>query len=130
MKNTLAKTKRLKSKKQLDLLFIQGKWVWTSDIRLIYFKEEASDKQNNNELIKAGFGVSKKNFKKAVDRNRVKRLLRECYRLQQNIITNEILETKNLKLSLFFLYTQKELPQFQNLYKSVTFLLNKVLKSI
>ncbi len=61
--------------------------------------------------IQAGVGVSARHFKKAVDRNRIKRLLRECYRLNKhNLLAT--LEAKQKKVVVFFLYVGKELPDY------------------
>jgi ribonuclease P protein component len=130
LNNKLSKNQRLKSKKQIDGLFEQGKWIWVSGVRAVFSAKNIDDKSNQKNLLKIGVGVSKKNFKKAVDRNRVKRLLRECYRLQQNIISNEILLEKKTELNLFFLYTDKLLPEYHALYQNITLLLNKVLKAV
>lgn len=68
--------------------------------------------------LKAGFSVSKRYFKKAVDRNRVKRLIRESYRLQK-LPLRDLLAQSGTSMHLFFIYTGKELPHF-NLIKEKT----------
>ena len=72
---------KLKQKKEIDLLFTKGKWLTSGSLRIISIdldKKPADEFSINNQ--KVGVSVSKKYFKKAVDRNRIKRLLREIYR--------------------------------------------------
>ena len=76
-----------------------------------------------------GTGVSAKNFKKAVDRNRIKRLTREAYRLQKTPL-QEKLKTKNIQLNVFFIYTGRELPEYTEIYKKIGLALNKLNKLI
>ena len=80
MKFTFNKKDRLKSQKLIEKLFLEGKSVSSFPLKLIYLKTQVSGAH----VIKAGVSVSKRNFKKAVDRNRIKRLLRECYRLNRD----------------------------------------------
>ena len=77
--------------------------------------------------MQAGVGVSNKNFKKAVDRNRIKRLMREAYRLQKNTL-QEHLQQQGRTLSVFFLYQGKELPQYQDVFEKMGSALKRLIK--
>lgn len=121
--NTLPKAGRLKSRKKLQELFAGGKSVRAQDVRLIYLPE------NDSCTIKCGVGVSGRNFKKAVDRNRIKRLLRESYRKQQHEIKQFML-TSSAGVSLFLLYTGKEMPAYSRLHENVGVALQKLLPAL
>jgi len=79
--------------------------------------------------LQFGAGASTKNFKKAVDRNRIKRLTREAWRLQKNSVA-ELLKTSNKRLSVFFIYTQKELPDYKTINDKTGLILKKLIKII
>ena len=79
MKHTFGKQEKLKSKKLIGKLFEEGKSIKKFPVRLIYLQTQYA----SNFSIQASFSVPKRNFKKAVDRNRIKRLLREVYRLEK-----------------------------------------------
>ena len=76
-----------------------------------------------------GTGVSAKNFKKAVERNRIKRLTREAYRLQKKNLQEKV-KANNMQLNVFFIYTAKELPVYDEVYKKAGVILNKLEKLI
>jgi ribonuclease P protein component len=100
---TLGKTERLKSRKAIDHLFDKGQRFNVGGLR-VYFLPVT------NPGIRAGVSVSSRNFSKAVDRNRVKRLLRETYRLQKHLVADQLPTGKGV--DLFFVYTEKQLPEF------------------
>ena len=79
--------------------------------------------------LQAGFGASSRHFKKAVDRNRIKRLSREAYRLQKRHLIQR-LESKGLYLALFFIYTGKELPDYPTVSQKIGVILQKLIKEI
>jgi ribonuclease P protein component len=117
---SLGKADRLKSRKQIDVLFESGKKLNVFPFRLIYRMEPGIGE------IKAGFTVSSKNFPRAVDRNRIKRLSRESYRLQKNELESRILKNKNL-LHLFFIYTAKEILPYTEISARLKQLLDKLI---
>lgn len=77
---------KLKQKREIGLLFEKGKWKTCGNMRMITLN---LDKKPQEDFIflnqKIGVSVSKRYFKKAHDRNRIKRLLRECYRLNKEV---------------------------------------------
>lgn len=73
---------KLKKKDEITLLFEKGKWKNSGNLRIIILKNHPDLPIEN---VKIGVSVSKRYFKKAVFRNRVKRLLRECYRLNKDL---------------------------------------------
>jgi ribonuclease P protein component len=86
MKFTFPKKEKLKSQKLIEKLFLEGKSVTVFPLRMLYLKTDFED----GSKIKTSVSVSKRNFKKAVDRNRIKRLLREAYRLNKPEYFNNI----------------------------------------
>ena len=121
---TYNKKERLKSRKQIEQLFTQGKSVNNYPVKLFYFFNSEDVLPN----VKAGVGVSKKYFKSAVKRNRIKRLLREAYRLNKHIITDNA-NNKNRTAHIFFLYTSAEILSYSEIEKKVvalmTIMINK-----
>ena len=80
MKLILGRNKKLKSKKATDQLFSSGSSMRKGPLRVVYFIES----QGGEHQI--GVSVGKRFFKSAVDRNRIKRLMRESYRLHQELL--------------------------------------------
>ena len=117
---TLGKNERLKSRKQIEQLFNEGKSLVVNPFRIYYLLNKFSGAP-----LQFGIGVSGKNFKKAVDRNRIKRLTREVYRLQK-LSLQEKLNGKKLQLNVFFIYTGKELPDFKLIKEKVAVALKKL----
>ena len=122
---TLGKNERLKSRKSIEQLFNEGKKFTTTPFKIIYILNSS---QKDAALL-FGTGVSVKNFKKAVDRNRIKRLTREAYRLQK-ISLQEKIKANNIHLTIFFIYTGKELPGYDEIYKKTGVVLKKLEKII
>ena len=90
---------RLKGKKQIEQLFVTGSSVGAFPLRMVYLK--------NTDKHLVGVSVSKKHFKKAVDRNRIKRLLRVAVEKQLSVT----LEAFESKYCLMVLYVGKEMPE-------------------
>ena len=119
---TLGKDERLKSRKQIEKLFAEGKSFVVSPFR-IYFLVHGPWTMDHG--LQFGVGVSSKNFKKAVDRNRIKRLTREAWRLQKNILKKKLISAE-LQLNVFFVYTAKNVPAFEDIKEKVALVLEKL----
>jgi len=106
MRSTLGKEEKLKHRKLIELLFKEGARINTSGIQLIYLKF-----QHEGEFpIKVGFSVPKRIMKLAVDRNRLKRRMREVYRKNKHLFYNNLSE----QYIFMFIYTaKKELKNFE-----------------
>ena len=123
---TLGKDERLKSRKQIEKLFAEGKSFVVNPFR-VYFLVHGPWTMDHG--LQFGVGVSSKNFKKAVDRNRIKRLVREAWRLQKNDLSEKI-KTTQKQLNVFFIYTGKELPDFTTVKHKVAVALKKLADKI
>ncbi len=119
----LKKEDRLKSRKAIDLLFTKGKSFSNFPFRICW---QLVDDEIG---LKAGFTASSKNFKKATDRNRIKRLIREAYRLQKNNL-QDMLISKNKSVHIFFIYTGKEVPEYEVIFEKTDTVLKRIIKLI
>jgi ribonuclease P protein component len=121
--HSLGKSERLKSRKQIDILFKDGKKITLFPIRLLYKIE------NGPGEIQAGFTVSSKNFPGAVDRNRIKRLSREVYRVRNSDLKKAVADNKK-QLHLFFIYTGREILPYEQLSSKLIQVLAKMVRII
>lgn len=117
MQFTYPKNEKLKSKTTIDLLFSEGNSVSKFPLRLVYVE----NKEENAELVKMGVSVSKKYFKKAVDRNYFKRVLRETYRLNKHLLINNL----EKPYAFMFFYQTKERLSYQEIEEKTIQLFQK-----
>lgn len=117
MNQKFPKKEKLKSSKTIETLFLKGSTYSKFPIKVFYLpKTTPSD---TREINQAAFAVPKRNFKSAVDRNRVKRQLREVYRLNKNLI-----DTNGRKFVMLFLYLGRVKPKYPELEKAMIKLFN------
>ena len=124
-KFTLNKNERLKRRKIIEQLFSEGRAVSAFPIRVQYKLVD----ELLTEPLQAGFSASSRTFKRAVDRNRIKRLMREAYRLQKAQL-EQALQTKQRRLALFLIYTGKELPEYALVKEKINVVLTKLVQNI
>ena len=116
------KHEKLKSKITIGLLFSEGKSVSKYPLRLVYH----SGALGNEQQLKVGVSVSKKYFKKAVDRNYFKRVLRETYRLNQHLLKDHL----NQPYALMFFYQSKDRLSFEEINAKTIQLFEKFLAQV
>jgi|SRR5690606_5160950 len=121
MKFTYPKHEKLKSRKLINQLFTEGKSVSKYPLRLVYVKNMNPDSE-----FQIGVSVSKKYFKKAVDRNYFKRILRETYRLNQHLLKNNL----NESYAFMLLYQSKDRLSYKEINEKTIQLFEKFLENI
>ena len=114
----------MKSRKLLNQIFAEGKSFNAFPLKVLCVVSETEV----HVPLKAGVGVSSRHFKKAVHRNRIKRLLRESYRLQKHLLDDVVSEKQ--ALVLFFLYTGKELTETKMIPEKMHYLMLKMVQAI
>lgn len=125
---TFHKTERLKSRKVISSLFQRSAKNYTFNvypIRFIWSSPEAEQASK----IQAGFSVSKKTFKRANQRNTVKRRMREAFRLHKSLIY-KALEENEKQYSLMFIFNGKEEMIYADIEKSFQMGIKKWIRSI
>ncbi|KAA2216109.1 ribonuclease P protein component [Chryseobacterium sediminis] len=102
------RAEKLKKNTEISLLFDKGKWRTTGNLRIIILKDKATLPV---EASRFGVSVSKRYFKRAVHRNRIKRLLRECYRLNKDLFKEAFGEKT---MAMLFWVSPEMPPKFQD----------------
>ncbi len=136
---TLPKAERLSSKKVIGRLFKRGSTEVASyylfPFRVMAITETAPDdaaeiaaEPVSPTLPTILISVSKKSFKRAVDRNRIRRRVREAYRLNKSLIFSKSI--RPLPAYIAFLYTAKTILSFEEIEKGTKLALMKMIKSL
>jgi len=119
------KFEKLKSRKQIELLFAKGKSISAFPVKVFYLPI------NHTPLhpVQVGVGVSARNFKKAVDRNTTKRRMREAYRLHK-LPLHEHLVAAEKSVAVFILWIDKQLPTTEVLQDLMPTVIEKLIKQL
>jgi len=121
LRHTFKKGEKLKSKKLIEQLFENGKRLKAFPIQLVYLEIE----HKTDYLIQAGFSVPKRRFKRAVDRNRIKRLMREAYRLHKYTLP-KLTEVDTKKHIFMFIYIGNHIETYATIETQFLKLLKEI----
>jgi|AMQJ01.1.fsa_nt_gi ribonuclease P protein component len=121
-KQTFKKQERLKSRKIIKELFDCGKIIHQYPYKVLYVIEKA---ENSRYPVQIAISVSKKNFKRATDRNYLKRKTREAYRRNKHVLYEE-LNKSDQNLYFFVIYTAKHDLHFNDLDQEMKNLIQKL----
>jgi len=123
LKNTFRKYDKLKSSLEIEALYRENQSVTVYPLKCYYsFSEITEDKH----IVRAAFTVSKRTFKKAVERNALKRKMREAYRLNYKSVFEVFMNQKEKQLKLFFIYIGKETLDYRCIDKSMQAILKVI----
>ena len=116
-----SKNEKLKSKTAIELLFSKGKSINAFPLRVMYLKKNNS----TGTMVNAGVSVPKKNIKLAVDRNLLKRRIREAYRLNNNELKIHLKKT-GVEFNLMFIYTSKQILPYKEIEDKIKVILMRL----
>lgn len=121
MRYTFRNEEKLKKKNLIKELFASGKSVSLFPLKMIYLQYD----HDSPFKVQAGVSVSKRNFKRAVDRNRIKRLMRESYRKNKYLIYNNEDTKKHI---MMFIYQGKNEVAYELMEEKMNQLIEKFLQ--
>ena len=122
MDQTFGKKEKLKSKILIDCLFAQGKSINKYPLKLIFIPIEGTEPGNNRTAV----SVPKRNFKRAVDRTHLKRLMREAFRKNKYLVTSDLKSS----FALMFIYTGREKLPYSRIFAATEELLKRLSERI
>ncbi|MBU8891162.1 MAG: ribonuclease P protein component [Bacteroidales bacterium] len=120
------KEERLKSRKSIEYLFTNGNVINHFPLKLLF---GISENKEHEYLAKIAVSVSKRNYKRAVDRNHIKRKLREAYRKNKQSLHDYLAKT-NQNVYFIVIYVAKEDIQYQVIENEMKLLIEKLIKQI
>jgi len=123
--NTFSKSEHLCGENRITRLFTQGDAFIAYPLRVVFIIEPRKDDEPASILV----SVPKKRFKRAVKRNRLKRLMREAYRLNKQLIL-EKLNVKQLQIHLAFNYVSDDELDFIAIEKKMKISLGRLIDKI
>ncbi len=123
--NSFSKKEKLTGEIRTGKLFREGKSMICFPLRTVYAFSNETDKSSCRVLV----SVPKKKFKKATDRNRIKRQMREAYRLQKTQLL-EILEEKGLQIQIGINFIADKMPEYSEIYEQTGKIIDRLTEKI
>lgn len=126
-KYTLKSFERLKSQKAIGRLFDSGRDQYVYPFKLLFLIEDKTEA--DVWPLKFSVSIPKRRFKSAVDRNLLKRRTREAYRLNK-ILLQETIQNSPFKISLMFIFLEKEIKNYDVIDKSIKKHINEINRKV
>jgi len=123
-RKTLSRKERIKNSNEISTLIREGQAFFLHPFKVYYILGTDSSKFES----RVAFSVPKKKFSKASDRNRLKRIMRESYRLQKELLHTH-LANKSQKIDLVFIYQQTKFLTTQEIFESIGHCILKITKN-
>ena len=118
---TFPKHEKLKSRKSIEYLFQNGKTLKAFPLQLIF-----AEVQQNDTPFQIAFSVPKRKIKLAVNRNKIKRLMRESYRLNKHLLFEITADENTKKYVMMMVYLSKDFADFKTIHHLTVKLFKKL----
>ena len=126
---TFGKNEKLVSKKTIDALFSGGnsRSMSAYPLRVVFMRKERCETEEPAQVM---VSVSKRHFKRAVKRNRVKRQIREAYRLNKHLLHEALEQKKDTAVAMAFIWQSDELAETALITEKMQSLLSRMAEKI
>lgn len=126
---TFGKNEKLVSKKTIDALFSGGnsRSMSAYPLRVVFMRKERNETEEPAQVM---VSVSKRHFKRAVKRNRVKRQIREAYRLNKHLLHEALEQKKDIAVAMAFIWQSDELAETALITEKMQSLLGRMAEKI
>ena len=126
---TSGKKEKLVSKKTIDALFSGGnsRSMSAYPLRVVFMRKERNEAEEPAQVM---VSVSKRHFKRAVKRNRVKRQIREAYRLNKHLLHEALEQKKDIAVAMAFIWQSDELAETALITEKMQSLLGRMAEKI
>lgn len=126
---TFGKNEKLVSKKTIDALFSGGnsRSMSAYPLRVVFMRKERNETEEPAQVM---VSVSKRHFKRAVKRNRVKRQIREAYRLNKHLLHEALEQKKDMAVAMAFIWQSDELAETALIIEKMQSLLGRMAEKI
>lgn len=120
----LPKSERIFLRKEIETLFSKGESFFSGSFKVKYCAGP-----DLTEPAKVLVSVPKRLMKRSVDRNRIKRLTKECFRLNKKRL-NDFLEVRHYGLLVAFIYTKTKIPEFPEVERDIVNSFSKIINKL
>ncbi|NQY66326.1 MAG: ribonuclease P protein component [Flavobacteriales bacterium] len=118
---TFKKSERLKSKKLISEVFKKNQTFRQDSVRLFWMNAEI----DSDYPVQICISIPKRNVKKAVHRNTIKRKIKEAYRKNKSILY-DYLEPKGVKCALMLIYLDNNVPTYEHVERKIVLTLERL----
>ncbi len=122
--HSFSRDEKLKSKKRIEELFKDGTAIKSYPILFLYMTDSSTEEPR---MPRVAFVVPKKNCRKAVDRNLIKRRMREAYRLQKFQLKDEQGQSLLAGIDGIFIFLGREVMTYDKIYQKTGKVISKLL---
>lgn len=119
-KFTYSKEERIKSPLRVNQVFAEGIQAFSHPFKYYFVATPTTEEEAK---LMVCFSVPKKRYKRATDRNKIKRLCKENFRLNKEIFYNK---APAMKMEVYFIFIGKEMPDYHEVEKGMKSVLNSI----